>query len=106
MKHLEIWLLKNDLIINTTKTVAMSFHLCCLKSPFKSRILLQNKETDYRPEVKFLRMCITENLSWEDHICSSCHRLSKTSFIIKSVKNTLSSHVKHKGILYIYKKSD
>jgi len=28
MKQLEIWFLKNDLIINTTKTVAMSFHLC------------------------------------------------------------------------------
>jgi retron-type reverse transcriptase len=28
MKQLEIWFLKNDLIINTTITVAMSFHLC------------------------------------------------------------------------------
>ena len=29
MKQLEIWFLKNDLIINNTKTVAMSLHLCC-----------------------------------------------------------------------------
>ena len=28
MKQMEIWFLKNDLIINTTKTVAMSLHLC------------------------------------------------------------------------------
>ena len=53
MKQLEIWFLKNDLIINTTKTVAMSFHLCCSKPPFKPRILLRNKEIDYMPQAKF-----------------------------------------------------
>ena len=68
MKQLEIWFLKNDLIINTTKTVAMSFHLCC-QPPFKPRILLRNKEIEYMPEVKFLGMCITENLSWQAHFC-------------------------------------
>jgi len=40
MKQMEIWFLKNDLIINTTKTVAMSLHLCCSKPPFKPCILL------------------------------------------------------------------
>ena len=45
------------------------------------------------PEVKFLEMCITENLSWQAQICSLFHRLSKTFFIINSVKNILSSHV-------------
>jgi hypothetical protein len=44
------------------------------------------------PEVKFLGMCITENLNWQGHICSLCHRLSKTFFIIKPVRNILSSH--------------
>jgi len=93
MKQMEIWFLKNDLIINTTKTVAMSLHLCCSKPPFKPCILLQNKEIKYMSEVKFLGMCITENFSWQAHICSLCHSLSKTFFIIKSVKNILSSHV-------------
>ena len=51
IKQMEIWFLKNDLIINTTKTVAMSLHLCFSKP----------------------------------HICSLCHSLSKTFFIIKSV---------------------
>jgi len=93
MKQLEILIPKNDLIINTTKTIAMSFHLCYSKPPFKLRTLLRNKEIDYMPEVKFLGMCITENLTSQAHICSLCHRLSKTFFIITSVKNTLSSHV-------------
>jgi len=37
-KQLEICFLKNELIINTTKTVAMSFYLCCSKLPCKPHI--------------------------------------------------------------------
>jgi hypothetical protein len=80
MKQLEIWFLKNDLIINTTKTVAMSFHLCRSKPSFKPCILLRNSETDFMPVVEFLGMCITANLSCQAHICSLCHSLSKTFF--------------------------
>jgi len=47
MKQLENWFLKNDLFINTTKTAAMSFHLCCTKPPFKPRIVLRNTEVKY-----------------------------------------------------------
>jgi hypothetical protein len=73
--------------------VAKSFHLCRSEPHFKPRILLWNKEINYMPEVKFLGMCITENLSWQAHICSFCHSLSKTFCIIKSVNNFVSSHV-------------
>ena len=38
-------------------------------------------------------MCITEILSWRAHIRFLCYGLSKTFFIIKSVKNTQSSRV-------------
>ena len=34
MKHLEVWFLKNDLIIISSKTVATSFHLCQSKPPY------------------------------------------------------------------------
>jgi len=68
MKQLEIWFLKNDLIINVTKTVALSFHLCHSKLTYKPHILLQNKEIEYKSEVKFLGLCITENLSWRAHV--------------------------------------
>jgi len=46
------------------------------------------------PEVKFLGMCIRENLSWQAHICFLCQRVTKTFFIIKSVNINLSSHVR------------
>jgi len=49
MKQLENWFLKNDPFINTTKTVAMSFHLCHSKPPFKPHILLQNTDVKYMP---------------------------------------------------------
>ena len=93
MKQLENWFLKNDLLISTTKAAAMLLYLCHSKPPFKRRILLQNTEVEYMPEVKFLGMRITDNLSWHAYICSLCHSLSKIFFIIQSVKNTLSSHV-------------
>jgi hypothetical protein len=54
----------NDLTVNTTKTVAMSFHLCQSKPPYKQNILLQNPEITYISILKFLGMYITENLSW------------------------------------------
>ena len=43
MKQLEIWFHKNDLVINITKTVAMSFHLCYskLNSVFEGLNLLK-----------------------------------------------------------------
>ena len=40
MNQLGVWFLKNSLIINTAKTVAMLFHLCQSKPPYKLCILL------------------------------------------------------------------
>ena len=93
MKQLEVRFLKNNLIVNTNRTVAMSFHLCQLKPPYQLCILLQNTETVYMSEVKFLGMYIMENLSWQAHICSPCHSLSVTYFIIISLKNILSNRM-------------
>jgi len=93
MEQLEIWFCNNDLVINITKTVAMSFHLSHSKPTFKPHILLQNKDIEYKTEVKFLGLYITENLSWRAHVCYLCDSLSKNVFIIKSVKNIFSSHV-------------
>jgi len=89
LKQLEVWFLKNDLIVNTTKPVAMSFHLCQLKPPYKPHILLLNTEIAYMSEVKFLGKYVTEHLSWQAHICSLCHSFSKTYYNIKSLMNIL-----------------
>jgi hypothetical protein len=91
MEQLEVWFFNNDLIVNTTTTAAMSFHLCQSKPPHKVRILLRNTEIAHLSKVKFLRMYIMENLSWQVHICSLCHSFSKTYYIIISLKNILSN---------------
>ena len=92
MKQLETWF-PNNLVINITKTVAMSFHLCHSKPIYKPHILLQKKEIEYMTEVKFLGLYITEHLSWQAHIHFLWDSLSKNFFIIKSANNTLSSHI-------------
>jgi hypothetical protein len=41
MKELEIWFQKNNLIINTEKTFAMSFNLKQLRVPLRPKIVLK-----------------------------------------------------------------
>jgi len=53
-KQLEVWFFNNDLIVNTTKTVAMTFHLCQSMPPYKPNIVIQNTEIAYKTEAKFL----------------------------------------------------
>jgi len=62
-KQLVVWFFSNDLIVNSIKTVAMTFHLCQSKPPYKPCIVIQNTEIAYKTEVKFLGMHITENLN-------------------------------------------
>jgi len=86
MEQLERWFHKNDFVVNTTKTAAMSFYLSHSKPSFKPPIYIRNTEIHYNSEVNFLGMRINETLSWHTHMCSLCHSLSKTFFIIKSIK--------------------
>jgi len=92
-KQLDVWFFNNDLIVNSIKTVAMTFHLCQSKPPYKPCIVIQNTEIAYKTEVKFLGMHITENLNWQTHIYHLCRSLSKDYYRIKSLKNTLSNQM-------------
>jgi hypothetical protein len=56
-------------------------------------ILLQSTEITYMSEIKFVGMYITENLSWWAHIRFLFRSLSKTYYMNKSLKNTLSTHM-------------
>ena len=64
------WFLKNDLIINTTKTDAMSFHLCHSKPPFKPR-------TYY--EIRKLIICLKQNCEIHEHSTRSKYDLHTQS---------------------------
>ena len=86
MKKLETWVFNNDLIINITKTEAMSFHLSHSTPTYKPRILLYNNDIKYTSEVKFLGLCIIENLNWHLLLMRQfeqtffCHQNCKKSF--------------------------
>jgi hypothetical protein len=92
-KQLETWFFENDLIVNTTKTVAMSFHSSHAKVSLKPNIFLQNSKIAYKPEVKFLGIYIMENLKWHAHIKFLCSSLSKTYYMIKALKHTVSNYM-------------
>ena len=51
-KQLDGWPCKIDLVVNTIKTVAMSFHFN-QSAPLKPNIFIQNSKIAYKPEVKF-----------------------------------------------------
>ena len=83
----------NDLIINTRKTGAMLFHNKQINVPVKPRATLNNSNLDYKMETKFLGIHIMETLKWNSHIQSLASKLSKVSFMIKSVRETLSPNL-------------
>jgi hypothetical protein len=43
--------------------------------------------------LRFLGIDITENLKWNNHIWSLCSKLSKTSYIVQSLKGDLSPNM-------------
>jgi len=81
MRQLEIWLGKNDLIVNIDKTCAISFHPHQNNHPSRPRITFKNNEIAYSSELKFLGLFITETLAWHAQIHSLCASLSKSDQI-------------------------
>jgi hypothetical protein len=92
-KQLEGWRCENDLVVNTTKTVAMSFHSSQSKIPLKPDIFIQNSKITYKSEVKFLGSYVMENLNWHVHVKFLCSSLSKTHYMISALKNTVSTYI-------------
>jgi hypothetical protein len=92
-KQLEGWLCENDLVVNTTKTVAMSFHSKQPKIPLKPNIFIQNSKITYKSEVKCLGIYIMDNLKWNGHVKYLCSSLSKAYYKIRALKHTVSTQI-------------
>jgi hypothetical protein len=71
----------------------MSFHFNKIRFADTPHIVFNNSEIAYSSELRFLGIDITENLKWNLHIQSLCSKLSKTSYIIKSLKGVLSPNM-------------
>jgi hypothetical protein len=101
MKCLEIWFNKNELILNTRKSCALSFHPRQRETVCRPSIFYNGAEIPYKLDVKFLGINITENLIWHIRIKSVCSILSKVYFIIKTLKEAMSYNM-IRSIYYSY----
>jgi exonuclease III len=88
--ELESWFNKNNLIINTSKTGVMLFHNKQTNIPIKPKLIINNRNLEYKTETKFLGMHIMDTLKWNSHIQALASKLSKISFMIKFFRETLS----------------
>ena len=59
------WFHVNVLMINTTKTTAMSFHTWQNKGALKPQIVLQGMDIRYKYETKFFGVHMTEDIKWD-----------------------------------------
>ena len=91
--ELETWFNRDDLIINASKTGVMSF--CKRQTSFlvKPQVTFNKMNLDCITEKKFLGIHITETLKWNSHVQSLASKLSKVSFMIKSLKEILSANM-------------
>ena len=84
--ELETWFNRSDLIINVSNTGVMSFYNRQTSFLVKPKVAFNKMNLDYIIEMKFLGIYITETLKWNSHVQSLARKLSKVSFMIKSLE--------------------
>jgi hypothetical protein len=99
MNEVETWFKENKLVINTGKTIAMSFRSKQMGLPSRLKVTFKNLDIAYKSELRFLGFCITENLKWDAHIRALSPKLCKVIYIIRSLKEII-SHYMIKSIYY------
>jgi hypothetical protein len=77
----------NKLLINTEKTIAMSFHTWQNISNFKQHIVFKDLDITYKGETKFLGLYLSEDIKWNVHIEHLSNILNRNYYIIQSLKN-------------------
>ena len=91
--ELECWFNKNKLVINTNKTGIMSFYNKHKVHTVKPKVTINKMDLNYITETKFLGIYITESLKWNSHVKVLASKLCKVSFMIKSLRETLSTYM-------------
>jgi hypothetical protein len=71
----------------------MSFNNRQVKVPIKPQVTLNGSPHEYVADLKFLGVHITDTLNWNIHLQTLAHKLSKVSFMIKSLKEILSPYM-------------
>jgi hypothetical protein len=77
MLQLSSWFHLNKLVINTDKTIAISFQAWQNKSNLKPEIVFQDMNIKCKNETKFLGLYLTEDVRWDVHIIHVYNILKK-----------------------------
>ena len=93
MQLLSSWFYLYKLVINTDKTIAISFHAWQNKSNLKPKTVFQEMDIEYKNETKFLGLYLTEDVKWDVHIKHLCHILKKNYYVIQSLKTITSINI-------------
>jgi hypothetical protein len=91
--ELGTWLNRNDLVINTGKTGVMSFHNGQQHFLVKPLVTFNKTAVAYTSEMNFLGIQITDTLKWHSHTQFLAIKLSKVTFMIKSLKESLNPYL-------------
>jgi hypothetical protein len=64
-----------------------------MRLPLRPKIIFKNLEIAYKSELRFLGLCITRNQKWDAHTRALSSKLGKVVYIIKSLKEIISSYM-------------
>jgi hypothetical protein len=59
-----------------------------IRLPARPQVTFKNKGIAYKSKLRFLGICITENIKWDGQVQSLSSKVSEVSYIIKSLKET------------------
>jgi hypothetical protein len=93
MTELQTWFTLNNLVVNTEKTLAISFHTMQNKKPLLPHVTFAGRDIPYNTETKFLDIHINENMKWNDHIEHLRSKLNTSYYMIRSLKHVTSPYV-------------
>lgn len=87
------YLTNNGLILNASKTFYMQFLPKNITLNYDLLLKVQNKTIQSTNTIKFLGLNIDQKLTWAPHINEICSKLSTTCYIIKQLRDTVTSDI-------------
>ena len=93
MQDIQTWFFSNSLIVNTGKTLAISFHPTQNKSPALPQVSFEDRDIPFSTETKFLGVDIHENVKWTVHIKNLSSKLNTSLYMINSLTSIMSAHI-------------
>jgi hypothetical protein len=87
-----LWFYKNEFIVNIRKNV-ISFLSSLNRHSCRPQVTINSIEIAYSSNLKILGLFITEDLAWNVHIHFLCVSMSKVYYMIKSLREVMSTHM-------------